>query len=208
MSVTSIGGVKTLLQKEDVVAHVETSSSNVHEIKVQDKIYAFSDEMIAKYPKLLDPSLRYSINFDSVLPIIYDYPVSCLDPKLLDENHEKQIFLSNCEFLGIKLEDSVIIHLSKTLKDEITECSEYVQKKAGKKGKEKLRFINLREVQEFASEQEVAFSEHGSDVKPLDIIRMLELGGKCIDTLVLHDFKSKNVVLPFIKAFMSKFLGE
>ena len=181
-------------------------------VKIGDRIYDFSKDMCIKHPKLLDPSIRYMIGFDSVLPIIYGYPVSCIREDMIDENSEKQLFLKNCERLEIKLSDELILHLSSKLKSEIEECTEYVAKKAGRKGKgenAKMRFVNLKEVQEFCAESDGLFDDHGSDIRPLDVIRLLEVGTKkAIDQLVLKDFKSNNIIRPFITKFMSFFLAE
>lgn len=186
--------------------HVVTSDSNNTKIEICGKEYSFSSEMLKQYPKLLDPSARYTINFDTILPLIYGYSPDVLPNDLLDENSEKTMFLSNCEFFEIKLTDDMILHLSSNLRKDIQDCSEFIQEKAGRKGKEKLRFINRRDVQEWLANKEKAFIESESDVKPLDVIRLLELGGKSLDQLVIHDFKSKNLVFPLIKDFMKSFL--
>lgn len=187
--------------------HANGSSENI-KIEIGDKTYNFSQEMVNKYPKLLDPSAKYTLGFETVLPIIWEYDPSVLRNDLLDENSEKTLFLANCEFFGIKLSDAMILHLSSNLKKDIQECSDFIQRETGKKGKTKMRYINNKAVVEWCSDQEKAFIDSGSDIKPLDIIKLLEVGNKALDQLVLHDFKSKNLVMPLIKKFLQFFLPD
>ena len=90
---------------------------------------------------------------------------------------------------------------------EMQEISEYIKDEVGKKGKKKIRFSVLRDVQEFASDYIELFVNHKSDTNPIEVINLLELGTKkAVDMLVLKDFKSKNIIKPFITAFLKKFL--
>ena len=192
-------------ESEDIQPHNSTSSTHVNEVKVSDKVYYFSDEMIASHPKLLDPSTRYSLNFDDVLPILYDYSPSCLNSELMSDYARKQIFLSNIEWLDIQLSDAVILHLCQNTKRDLQECSDFVQKQAGKKGEKKLRFCLRRDVAEFAESFSEMFRKELADIQPIDIIRYLEMG--LVDKLTILDFKSKNLVSPLIDKFIELFLG-
>ena len=186
---------------------IQPDNNGNYRIEIGEKVYNFSQEQINKYPKLLDPQSKYIIGFDDILPIIYSYPESCIKADLLEANHTKQLFLSNCEWFGIVLEDSIILHLSSSMAKEIQEISEFIKEEVGKKGKKKLRFSVLREVQEFASDYIELFVSHNSDTNPIEVINLLELGTKkALDMLILKDFRSKNVILPFINAFLKKFL--
>lgn len=194
------------LQADDVNLHPTTQSSNNTQIEILGKKYDFSDEMIRKYPKLLDAACKYTINFDAILPLIYDYPPSCIPQGLLDEDSEKEIFLSNCEFFGIQLSSEVILHLNKKTKEELSECQEFIEKQAGKKGKKKVRFSLKKDVQNWCYQIQGASKELYDGLKPLEILQMLEAGS--LDILAIHDFRGKNCVRSFLRLFMEKFLQK
>ena len=193
-------------ESEDIKDHVTTSSTNVNEVKVLDKVYYFSDEMIKAHGKLLDPSTRFSLNFDDVLPILYEYSPSCLNSELMSDYARKQVFLSNIEWLDIKLSDDVILHLCQNTKKDLQECADFVTKQAGKKGEKKLRFCLRRDVAEFAESFSDMFRAEIADIQPIDIIRYLEMG--LVDKLTILDFKSKNLIGPMINKFMEIFLSK
>ena len=193
-------------ESEDIKEHATTSSTNVNEVKVLDKSYFFSDEMITAHPKLLDPSTRFSLNFDDVLPILYEYSPSCLNSELMSDYARKQVFLSNIEWLDIQLSDSVILHLCQNTKRDLQECADFVSKQAGKKGEKKLRFCLRRDVAEFAESFAEMFRRELAEIQPIDIIRYLEMG--LVDKLTILDFKSKNLVSPLIDKFMELFLSK
>lgn len=194
------------LVPEVVLPHPVTASSQNTKIEICGKEYDFSQEMLVKYPKLLDPSMRYTVGFEAVLPLIYDYPPSCIPPSLIDEAHEKSLFLSNCEFLGIKLSDDVILHLNKETKKKILECAEHIAEVSGRKGRNKMRFSLKKEVSKWCRSLEQGMSEIYEALKPIEIVQMLEEGS--IDELVLHDFRYKNCVNHFINLFREKFLSS
>jgi hypothetical protein len=194
------------IEAEDVLPHPATSSSQFTTIIINSKSYDFSPEMLQKYPKLLDPAARYTLGFDSLLPLFYDYPASCICPTLLDEPHEKTLFLSNCEFFGIVLSPDVILRLNTETKKELQECSDYITRSTGRKGANKMRFSLKKDVRLFCREHEAAHSELYHDIKPLEIVEMLEEG--VIDALTLHDWRSKNAVKSFTKLFLEKFLAR
>jgi hypothetical protein len=199
---------RVFLQKEDVIPHPESNSDKNYKIEICGKSYDFSQEMVDKYPKLLLPEARYTINFESILPLIYEYPVSCIEPRLIDESHEKTLFLSNCEWLGISLSNEVILHLNRESKKEIEEAHKFIRAQTGKKGKKKIRFALDQEVQLFCERHAEAHAEIYQDLKPIDIVRMLEIGDSALDSLTLHDWKGKNCVRSFIKVFTEFFLPK
>lgn len=194
---------KILLQDDDVEDHPVTASTDYVRVEICGKSYDFSKEMVQQYPKLLDPSIRFTLNFDSVLPLLYGYPPSCISETLLDEQSEKEIFLSNVEFLGIKLSNEVILHLNQQTRKELLECRDFIKSKTGSKGKKKLRFMNDPEIEQWCAEVEASSLELYDSIKPGDILRKLEAG--CIDILTLWDFKGKNVVRSLLKQFKQKF---
>lgn len=192
------------LSREDVLAHPEANCDNVFVLELMDgKKYKFSQDIVDKYPKLKDKAAPYTLSFEAILPLLLDYPASCIPKSLIDERHEKELFLSNCEFFGISLDESVILHLSGESEKKITECCEFVERQAGKKGKDKVRFSLRKDVRRFCSKVEGALKCLYSEIKPIEIIEKLELGE--VKELVLWDWKSKNAVLPFIDSFMKEF---
>lgn len=196
--------------RSDIVPDHISNQSGVNTLVICGKSYEFSDEMLKKYPMLLDPSARYTVSFDDILPLIYEYDPSVLPSDLFCDNSRKQMFLSNIEFFQIPVSDAMILHLSKSLREDIQECSDFVQREAGNKGRgknAKVRFSNLKTVVEFCCEHDQKFLN--ADVKPLDIVKYLEIGTqKAIDTLVLHDWRSSNLVMPFVKSFLERFLSK
>lgn len=187
----------------------DTKAEDIITINVQGKDYYFSPDHVKRYPKLLDPDAKFLLSFKAILPIIYGYPASAIDPHLLDENFEKQRFLAACEFLDIHLTDDLILHLSKALRDEVQSCSDFIQSRIGTKGKEKIRYTHRREVAEFCAQNfDALFRQHGSEVRPIEVISYLEIGTKdLLDTIVTLDFKTKNLILPLIRKFSESFLG-
>lgn len=121
------------------LGQVANVNSDVVRVTINGKQYEFSQDMIKKYPKLLDPNTRYMLGFDSLLPIIYDYPLSTIPESMLDDVSEKNQFLRNAERLDIKLSDDLILHLTSKLMKEVQECSEYIRNNVGKKGLQKMR---------------------------------------------------------------------
>lgn len=196
------GTVKILVQDDDVHLHPETETSDVVSVKIGEKTYDFSKEMVKKYPKLLDPSARYTLGFDAVLPLIYEYPATCIPPSLLDDQAERELFLSNLNFFEIPISPEVILHLSQPQIKEVRQASEYVRRHSAKK---KCTFTQRRAVRDFCRDAEKAFCSLYNDIKPLDIVEMLDEGR--VEDLVIHDFKGKNVVMTFVKSFLKKFLG-
>lgn len=194
------------LQREDVQPHPESSSTENLRIEIAGKFYDFSREMVNKYPKLQDPAARYTLGFDSILPLIYDYPASCIPPSLIDEPHEKTLFLSNCEFFGISLSDDVILHLNKETKKDLEKCQSFIEEEVGRKGRNKIRFSIRKDIRVWARELENASQEIYQGLKPIEIIEMMEEGS--LDILALHDWKYKNCVRGFVKLFMEKFFPK
>lgn len=192
---------KILLQQEDVLPHPLTESERVNTITIGGKQYDFSDEMLKKFPKLTDPAARYTIGFDAILPLIYEYPPSAIPKNLLDEQSEREVFLSNIQFFQIPICREVILHLSSEQVKEVEEAASYVRRHSAKK---KCTFTQRREVRDFCRSAETAFKELYADIRPLEIVEMLDEGR--VEDLVVHDFKSKNCVMNFVKSFLKKFL--
>lgn len=202
----------TSLQAEDVLPHPRTASSDNVRIEICGKMYDFSKEMVEKYPKLLDPATRYTINMDAIIPLVYEYPVSCIPQQLLDEDSEKIIFLSNCEWFNLKLSDDVILHLNQKVRKDIEECHQFIRAQTGKKGQKKLRFSSSGDSHEIPRWCTVLYEQdkevYDSAIKPTEILNYLEIGGSLLDILTIHDFKGKNVVTNFIRLFKEKFLSR
>lgn len=178
-------------------------------VRVNCVDYELPASVVAKYPKLTDPGARFLLNFDSLLPLLYGYPPSSIPATMLDEPHEKMIFLSNIEFLEIPIGNDLILHLSKTLRDEVQQASDYIRGKAGSKGKTKMRYCNLRESEIFCAEYDDVFRSHGANVTPMEILRYLEAGTSALlDKVVLIDFQSTNCVMGFVRAFLKRFLDS
>ena len=198
------------LQPEDVLPHPTTSSVTFHSINIGGKSYDFSEEMVRKYPKLLDPSARYTLGFEAVLPLIYDYPPTVLPRTLLDEQCEKELFLSNCEFFDIKLSDQVILHLCTESRKELEECVKHIADKVKhRQRKSKVSFQLDKKVLAFCIEKQDAVAEIYSDIKPIEIIQRLEAAvsnPKHLEALLIHDWRGKNCVMSFVKDFMKLFL--
>lgn len=199
------------LQPEDVLPHPVTQSDHHHAIVIGGKSYDFSEEMVRKYPKLLDPSARYTLGFEAVLPLIYEYPPTVLPKTLLDEQGEKELFLSNCEFFDIKLSDQVILHLCSEARKELEDCVKHIgEKLKHRQKKSKVSFQLDKKVQMFCLDHEESLSEIYSDIKPLEIIQRLEAAvsnPKHLEALLIHDWKGKNCVMGFVKSFLKFFLA-
>jgi hypothetical protein len=199
--ITHIGTRSQLFSSEN--------SENIDQFTLElmdGKKYKFSKLIVDKYPKLLHPDAAYTLHFEAILPLLLGYPPSCIPETMLDDRSEKELFLSNCEFFNITLTDDVILHLSSECVKKVSECVDFVKKEAGKKGEEKLRFCLRKDVAKFCSETEKAFKDIYSDIKPIEIVQKLELGE--VKDLVLHDWRSKNAVIPFINKFIKFFLPE
>lgn len=196
----------------DVAARIpeaDTKSSDIIEIQVLDKKYYFSPDHVKKCSKLLDPDVRFLIGFDSVLPLIYGYPPSCIPETLLDDLSEKQTFLCNLEFLEIEINDALILHLCKSLRKEVQETSDLIRRKMGSKIKNKIRADQSQEVVSFCCQHDSAFRESNANILPLDIIRYLCTGNSgLLDTITIADFKSKNLIGSFIKSFHEYLSGK
>lgn len=199
------------LQPDDVLPHPTTASATVHSIIIGGKSYDFSEEMVRKYPKLLDPAARYTLGFEAVLPLIYDYPPTVLPKTLLDEQCEKELFLSNCEFFDIKLSDQVILHLCSEARKDLEECVKHIGEKLKHRAKKsKVSFQLDKKVQMFCLDHEESLSQIYSDIKPLEIIQRLEASvtnPKHLEALLIHDWKGKNCVMSFVKDFLKFFLA-
>jgi len=196
----------------DVAARLpdpDTKPEDIVEISVLDKKYYFSKEHVKKYPKLLDPDTRFLLQFDNLLGILYSYGASCIDPKVLDEPHEKQIFLMNLEFLEIEINNDLILHLCQGLRKEVQEASDLVARHVGGKGKSKIRIDQDKEVVKFVCSYDAAFRECGADFSPTEIIRYLAAGTpSLLDAIVISDFKSKNLISSFVKSFLEYLSGK
>ncbi len=120
----------------------------------------------------------------------------------------KLFFLSNCEWLGISLSNEVILHLNRESKKEIEEAHKFIRGQTGRKGRNKVRFAHQQEVKLFCMKHAEAHAEIYQDLKPIDIIEMLEVGDSALDILTLHDWKGKNCVRSFIKVFTEFFLPK
>jgi len=185
----------------------DTKPEDIVYIKIFDKEYPFTKAMIAKHPKLLDPDCLFLLNFESVLPLLYGYPPSCIRGDLLDEDSEKQTFLCNLEFLEIELTESMILHLCRHMRQEVQEASDLVKRHTGPKGKRKIRIDQDTEVVTFACQQDQAFREAGANIMPMELLRYLSTGAESLlNAIVIADFKSKNLIGRFIKSFLG-FLG-
>ena len=198
-------GVDTNIKLPDF----DTKAEDIVWVQVQDKKYPFNQEHLKKHPKLLDPDVVFLLDFEKVLPIIYGYPISCLKGDWLDEDSEKQTFLCNLEFLDITISNELILHLCSSLKKEVLESSDLVQKHIGSKGKKKIRVDQDREIATFTASYDAAFRQAGADITPNEIIRYLSIGTESLlDQIVVSDFKSKNLISSFIKSFLSNLRGE
>lgn len=191
------------------LADPETKTDEIIKISVLDKDYFFSPEHVRKYPKLLDPDARFLLSFDSVLPLIYGYGPSALDQKLLDEPHEKQRFLLTLEFLEIELNNDLILHICSSLRKEVSDLSDLVRRRTGKKGTKKIRIDQDQEIVSYACQHDQVFRQSGADILPLDILRYLATGtGSLLDSIVIADFKSKNLISGFIKSFHEHLVAQ
>ena len=180
------------------------TSSQVITIRIGGVDYEFSPDHIASYPKLQDPGARFRLQFLPVYQIILGYPPSTIRKDLLDEPSEKEIFLSNCAFFDLKLTPDTILHLCSDKKQELEKVAAQIQKKGKKKD---VVFWLKKKVQNFCEKELASFADLYSDgMKPLDIVRHLELGGELIDRLVLHDWEiGKGSVTAFLDRFMKQF---
>jgi len=180
----------------------DTKPEDIVWVKIYDKEYPFTKEMIRKYPKLLDSDVLFLLHFESILPIIYGYPASCIPEDLLNDPSEKQTFLCNAEFLGVELSDAMILHLSSQLRQEVKESSEAIRKKLGYKVVDKNRVAGDQRLVTFAAKHARAFREACASVPPLEILMNLATGeSQLLDEIVIEDFKSKNLISSFIKSF-------
>lgn len=201
---SSVSGAPIEIQPQLVDNAAPVTSSQVITIKIGGVDYDFSPDHISSYPKLQDPGARFRLQFDPVYRIILGYPASSIPKSLLDEASEKEIFLSNCAFFDLKLTPDTILHLCSDKKQELEKVAAQIQRKGKKKD---VVFWLKKKVQNFCEKELASFSDLYSDgMKPLDIVRHLELGGELIDRLVLHDWEiGKGSVTAFLDRFMKQF---
>lgn len=191
----------------DPLPDPETKPEDIITVNIQGKDYFFSPDHVKKYPKLLDPDAKFLLGFDSVLPLIYGYSVSSIEEDLLENNAKKTVFLAAVEFLDITLPEAAILHLSKSLREEVERIHQYIRKKVGNKGDDKLRFVNRRKPRELAAKFDAVFRQHKAEVTPDIVLTYLEYVDPAFrDEIVVLDFKTRNLIMPLIRAFREKFL--
>lgn len=197
---------KIMLQEDDSVHYAPVASDECFKLVMYDgKEYTFSKEHVEKFPKLRDPNTRYLLHIEAVIPLIFGLPCSTIPSELLDSPSEKELFLANANYLGIEISEDVILHLNTETAKQLELCAKYIASETGKKGRKKIRFCNLKHVQAWCYDLQKKFSHLYNSITPLEILRLLELGE--IRDLILLDFRGKNVVGSFIKAFSKFFLS-
>jgi hypothetical protein len=189
----------------------EITESDILEIKLGTQSYPFSKTHVARYPKLLDPNFRFLLPpYEPILALIYGYPPESIPEDLINDPSEKTKLLYACEFLGIRLPDSFILHLSKKLSADLRECVKYIKKKVGRKGKNTCRLLKNKDIKAFVLEKRAVFRDAGSAMDPQEILEKLETDDNgersFLDQLVVDDWRTDNLISGFINAFIEKFL--
>lgn len=169
------------------------------------KSFLITEIMVEKYPYLLNPEARLTLNFDDIYTLLCGYSIPHLDKALFVDKARLAIFRTNVLEFGIPLTDSEILMIQKDEFDEIKVISDYVISKGSGWRNQNATFSNKRKVKMFLTNLGVSFTSLFKLINPHDILDMLESG--LVKDLVIKNWSlhAENSVLVFMKEFCDTF---